>query len=179
MKSETTLAEPPILGRLGACPRTAGGKGMPATADNDDLDILRAIVEGTAGSTGVEFFQDLVRHLTLAVRELVANAIEWGHKKQPERIVNVVYRIETDRVAVAVRDTGPGFDRRRLPHAASAHDPLTHLSVREARNLREGGFGILMASGLVDELHYNDAGNEVTLIKRGVHLTPGDDGDQD
>jgi anti-sigma regulatory factor (Ser/Thr protein kinase) len=36
---------------------------------------------------------------------------------------------------------------------------------REARGLRPGGFGILMAKGLVDDLYYNEQGNEVLLIK--------------
>jgi anti-sigma regulatory factor (Ser/Thr protein kinase) len=39
------------------------------------------------------------------------------------------------------------------------------MMVREALGLREGGFGILMAEGLVDDLQYNEAGNEVRLIK--------------
>ncbi len=42
-------------------------RASPATVAMEDLDILRAVVEGTAGSTGQEFFQDLVRHLTLAL----------------------------------------------------------------------------------------------------------------
>ncbi len=67
MNKETSLAGPAIRAPLGAGPRAAGGKGLPATADRDDLDILRAIVEGTASSTGEEFFQDLVRHLTSAM----------------------------------------------------------------------------------------------------------------
>lgn len=39
----------------------------PASASQGDHAILRAIVEGTAGSTGEKFFQDLVRHLTTAI----------------------------------------------------------------------------------------------------------------
>jgi PAS domain S-box-containing protein len=41
-----------------------------APAGSDELDALRAIAEGTAGSTGDEFFRSLVRHLagTLAAR---------------------------------------------------------------------------------------------------------------
>jgi hypothetical protein len=31
--------------------------------------------------------------------------------------------------------------------------------------MRAGGFGILITRALVDELIYNDAGNEVLLIK--------------
>src|SRR5262249_38307194 len=38
--------------------------GTPSTAE---LDALRAIVEGTAGHTGDEFFRSLVRHLAAAV----------------------------------------------------------------------------------------------------------------
>src|SRR6266566_503571 len=67
MNNETRLTGPHILDPFGASPRAAGGKGSPATTDHDDLDILRAIVEGTAGSTGEEFFQDLVRHLASAL----------------------------------------------------------------------------------------------------------------
>src|ERR1700690_1630784 len=67
MNHETSLAGPALQEPLGASRRAASGKGSPATADQDDLDILRAIVEGTAGSTGEEFFQDLVRHLTPAI----------------------------------------------------------------------------------------------------------------
>jgi hypothetical protein len=53
-----------------------------------------------------------------------------------------------------------------LPHAAVAGDPFTHLDVREKLGLRAGGFGLLICQGMVDEMRYNDIGNEVTLIKR-------------
>ena len=39
------------------------------------------------------------------------------------------------------------------------------MTVRESMGIREGGFGILMSRGLVDELQYNDKGNEVRLVK--------------
>jgi CheY-like chemotaxis protein/anti-sigma regulatory factor (Ser/Thr protein kinase) len=110
-----------------------------------------------------------IKQLITAVRELGTNAIEWGHRRQVERIVTVTYRIDADKVTIVIRDTGPGFNPRQLPHAAHAEDPLGHLEVREALGLREGGFGILMARGLVDELQYNEAGNEVRLVK---HFRP-------
>jgi len=105
------------------------------------------------------------RHLMLAVRELGSNAIEWGHQNRSERIVSVTYRIEAARIVIIIRDTGPGFDRKNLPHAARRDDPLSHLEVRESLGLRDGGLGILMAEGLVDELCYNESGNEVRLVK--------------
>ena len=43
---------------------------------------------------------------------------------------------------------------------------MSHLDVRNELGIREGGFGIMLARGLVDAFHYNERGNEVTLIKR-------------
>jgi DNA-binding response OmpR family regulator len=105
------------------------------------------------------------RHLTTAVREVGTNAIEWGHRKQTERIVTVVYRIDAEKVTIDIRDTGEGFDPKNMPHAAKPDDPISHTMVREALGMRDGGFGIMMARGLVDKLEYNEAGNEVRLIK--------------
>jgi anti-sigma regulatory factor (Ser/Thr protein kinase) len=93
------------------------------------------------------------------------NAIEWGHRKQIDRLVNVTYRIESDKVVIKIRDTGPGFNPTQLPHAADPDDPARHMEVRDALGLRAGGFGILMTKGLVDELQYNQTGNEVRLVK--------------
>ena len=59
-----------------------------------------------------------------------------------------------------------GFRRDTLPHAASYDDPLRHMEVRERLGLREGGFGLLISRGMVDEMVFNEAGNEVTLTKR-------------
>jgi DNA-binding response OmpR family regulator len=109
--------------------------------------------------------EENVRHLTTAVREMGMNAIEWGHRKQADRVVTVTYRIERDRVVIAIRDTGPGFNRQNLDHAADENDPAKHMDVRNALGLRPGGFGILMTRGLVDEMQYNERGNEVRLVK--------------
>jgi CheY-like chemotaxis protein/anti-sigma regulatory factor (Ser/Thr protein kinase) len=109
--------------------------------------------------------QGHIRQLTTAVREVGVNAIEWGHRKQIDRIVNVLYQIDAEKVTIVIRDQGPGFDPTNLPHAASEDDPVSHMMVRETLGLRDGGFGILMAKGLVDDLRFNETGNEVRLVK--------------
>ena len=109
------------------------------------------------------------RQLTTAIREMGMNAIEWGHRKTSNLLVNVTYRIEADKVVIKIKDAGPGFDPQNLPHAADAEDPTKHMDVRDSLGLRAGGFGILMAKGLVDELKYNETGNEVRLVK---YFTP-------
>jgi DNA-binding response OmpR family regulator len=108
---------------------------------------------------------DQVIQLRQAVMEMAQNAIEWGNLHQSDRLVNITYRVYDDHLEIVVRDQGQGFDRLSLPHAAVPGDPFTHLDVREKLGLRAGGFGLLICQGMVDEVRYNDVGNEVTLIK--------------
>ena len=63
-----------------------------------------------------------------------------------------------------VRDPGAGFRRESLTHAAVAN-PTAHIKQREAEGMRPGGYGLLLASGTVDEVIYNEIGNEVLLVK--------------
>jgi anti-sigma regulatory factor (Ser/Thr protein kinase) len=67
-----------------------------------------------------------------------------------------------------VRDPGPGFRKESLTHAAVANtpaDPTAHIMLRREQGMRAGGYGLLLASGTVDELIYNETGNEAILIK--------------
>lgn len=107
-----------------------------------------------------------VKDLRQAVMEMGGNAIEWGHRKQAELPLRITYRIDPTKITLVIRDQGPGFNPRNLPHAASEENPIGHLEIRNELGLREGGFGIMLARGLVDEFRYNEKGNEVTLIKR-------------
>jgi DNA-binding response OmpR family regulator len=107
-----------------------------------------------------------IMQIRQAVMEMAHNAIEWGNQHQSDRLVKIIYRVHENHLEIVVRDQGPGFDRSNLPHAAIADDPFTHLDVREKLGLRAGGFGLLICQGMVDEMSYNDQGNEVTLIKR-------------
>jgi DNA-binding response OmpR family regulator len=122
---------------------------------------------------------DQVVQLRQAVMEMAHNSIEWGNLHQSDRLVNITYRVHDDHLEIVVRDQGPGFDRTSLPHAAVPDDPFSHLDVREKLGLRAGGFGLLICQGMVDEMRYNDLGNEVTLIKRFIstrRASPQDEG---
>ena len=117
-------------------------------------------------SLASSFNEQQTLSLRQALLEMGQNAIEWGNKHQSDHLVDIIYRIFADRVEITVRDQGLGFDRSKLSHAATAENPIGHMDVREKLGLREGGFGLLITHGMVDEMRYNDAGNEVTLIKR-------------
>jgi anti-sigma regulatory factor (Ser/Thr protein kinase) len=106
--------------------------------------------------------------LMLAVREILLNAMEHGAAFSQHKVVEVS-AVRTQRTLVFyVRDPGSGFRREKLAHAAIANPasaPTAHIERREQLGMRPGGYGILLAQGVVDELIYSEIGNEVLLIK--------------
>jgi anti-sigma regulatory factor (Ser/Thr protein kinase)/ActR/RegA family two-component response regulator len=106
--------------------------------------------------------------LLIAFREMLFNAMEHGAGFNPEKVIEVT-AVRTERAIVYhFRDPGPGFERDMLEQVAAinpSNNPLTHIPYRESLGMRPGGFGILIASQLVDELIYNETGNEVLLVK--------------
>lgn len=143
---------------------TAGEIHFDVRSETDYLSELNDLLTDLYVHTPLTERQ--VKDLKQAVMEMGSNAIEWGHRKDAELTLRITYRIEPDNVTLIIRDQGPGFDPADVPHAAQADDPIAHLDVRNDLGIREGGFGIMLARGLVDEFRYNDKGNEVTLVKR-------------
>jgi anti-sigma regulatory factor (Ser/Thr protein kinase) len=109
--------------------------------------------------------------LMLAFREVLINAMEHGAGFDPEKVVNVT-AVRTERAIVFhFRDPGRGFDRARPDRPALAGgdpDPIAMIERRVEMGLRPGGFGMLLAKKAVDEMFYNELGNEVLLIKHLV-----------
>ena len=106
--------------------------------------------------------------LMAAFREMLLNAMEHGAGFDPERVIEVTAARTTRSIVYHFRDPGPGFDGLDLPQAALSNpldDPFAHVQWRAAHDMRPGGFGILLSKKLVDELIYNESGNEVLLIK--------------
>jgi len=130
--------------------------------------------QGT-GERMMQFFSEMIDlpeeekgQVAYALREMVMNAIAHGGKFDPSQYVEVGY-VQTRRVvACRVKDPGQGFTLDELHHAAIANpldDPVRHITIREAQGLPPGGYGILLSRHLVDELLYNEKGNEVVLVK--------------
>lgn len=109
--------------------------------------------------------------LMTAFREMLLNAMEHGAGFDPGQVIEVTAARTERAIVFHIRDPGRGFDREALSHAAKGNDRDSVLSAvehREAVGLRSGGFGMLIVRQVVDEMVYNEAGNEVLLIK---HLT--------
>jgi CheY-like chemotaxis protein len=105
--------------------------------------------------------------INYAFRELLNNAIEHGGKLDPTMRVEVSYVRLKRAIIYLIKDPGEGFNFFEMEHAAAASpdDPLQHFAVRDERGLRAGGFGILLARNMVDEVAYNEHGNKLVFIK--------------
>ena len=112
---------------------------------------------------------EMDRHaLITAFREMLVNAMEHGAGFDPEQVVEVTAARTERAIVYYLRDPGPGFSRSNLEHAAVSNppgDPVHHLHRRLEKGMRPGGFGILIAQRVADELVYNEPGNQVILIK--------------
>ncbi|HEX3966769.1 MAG TPA: ATP-binding protein [Edaphobacter sp.] len=111
--------------------------------------------------------EDAKQDILQALREILINAMEHGAAFNPEQVVEVT-AIRTARAMVfRVRDPGAGFRQESITHAASpsSTDTTAHIPQREEEGMRAGGYGLLLAAGTVDELIYNEIGNEAVLIK--------------
>ncbi|MEM7626201.1 MAG: ATP-binding protein [Planctomycetota bacterium] len=71
------------------------------------------------------------------------------------RKIHVTETLTPESATFTIRDEGPGFDTSKLDEEPDEND-LEKLS----------GRGLLMMKSFMDEVVYNDKGNEVTLIKR-------------
>jgi anti-sigma regulatory factor (Ser/Thr protein kinase)/ActR/RegA family two-component response regulator len=122
--------------------------------------------------------EDAKQDLLQALREILLNAMEHGTAFNPDQSIEVT-AIRTARAMVfRVRDPGAGFRQESLSHAASADssdDPTAHIRQRQEEGMRPGGYGLLLASGTVDELIYNEIGNEAILIKYLDPTSPNQD----
>jgi CheY-like chemotaxis protein len=78
-----------------------------------------------------------------------------GQSPYRDRRVHFDTKLARDEAIFAIRDEGAGFDVSALP------DPTDPSNIEKA-----SGRGILLMRMFMDEVTYNDAGNEVTMIKR-------------
>jgi DNA-binding response OmpR family regulator len=110
----------------------------------------------------------------MASREILTNAIEHGARMDPSKYLELSYVRAKNMVMCRVKDPGDGFTLDEIPHSAIGspnEDPMQLLEYREELGMRPGGYGVLLAQKLVDELIYNQKGNDVLLVKY-LNLAP-------
>ena len=97
----------------------------------------------------------LLFNFRVGLTEAIANAVLYGNGRDPAKRVTVALEVLLGEVRATVSDEGGGFDPAALP------DP------RLPENLgRPDGRGVFVMRRLMDEVRFNAAGNQVTLVLR-------------
>ena len=133
-----------------------------------DVATANRLVQFLRGVKDPEISEADRENIATAFKEVLLNAMEHGGGFDPSHYVEISYVRARRAIACRVKDPGQGFSLEELRHAAvnsPVDDLFRHVAVREAQSLRPGGFGLLLAKKLVDELIYNEKGNDVLLIK--------------
>jgi anti-sigma regulatory factor (Ser/Thr protein kinase) len=149
--------------------------GIEVVSGTPELIRILARCDVKTADRLVQFFNEIAQlpdpernEVATAFREILLNAIEHGGRLDPNQYVEIEYVRARHMITCHITDPGPGFTLDEIPHAAIANpadDPIRHVAVREEQGTRPGGFGVLLAQRLVDELIYGQDGNEVILVK--------------
>ena len=93
--------------------------------------------------------------IRLAMDEAVTNAIRHGNALDESKMAHVDWRCTADSFHAVVRDHGTGFRPEDLPDPT---DP--------ANLTKPCGRGVMLMRVYMDHVSFNEAGNEVTLVKQ-------------
>jgi len=124
------------------------------------LDMVQVVSDRVARL--LDFEDDALVWMEVAVRESVINAIKHGNKNDPQKHVVVEFttrpEVEPDELVILIRDQGEGFDADSLP------DPLAPENL-----LKSSGRGIFFMRSFMDDVRIeraSEGGMEVRLTKK-------------
>jgi CheY-like chemotaxis protein len=117
--------------------------------------LLNAIFHG---NLGIEY-DDLQTARENLVRGVDDDLIQQraAEPERRDRRVHIGVKISRTEARFVVRDEGRGFDVAAMPKSS---DP--------GALVQDGGRGLILMGTFMDEVTYNDAGNEVTMVKRAA-----------
>lgn len=98
--------------------------------------------------------KDIVFDIRLCLEEAIINAIKYGNKCNKDLPVYVSHSFANGKLEITIRDKGKGFNYADIP------DPRSNGNI-----LKHGGRGLFLIRNLMDEVKFNDSGNEIKMVK--------------
>jgi serine/threonine-protein kinase RsbW len=123
--------------RGGSLPGERGGiVALTVPARAEFIALGRLALTGLARTRVLS--AEIVADLKLALTEACSNSVRHAYDEGREGVVEILYELSPDRIAIQVTDDGSGFDPEILERAQEELD--------------EGGLGIAIIRALTDEL---------------------------
>lgn len=98
--------------------------------------------------------QETFLDIQLAVTEAIGNSFKHGTKGIDKPLVEVEWLINGSSISLKIRDNGSGFNFEDLK------------VLNEHNLLEEEGRGLFLIFSVLDEVWFNDRGNEICFLKR-------------
>ena len=96
--------------------------------------------------------EEIYGHILVALTEAVNNALQHGNKANPDKHIEVTFKVKDDTLFFTVKDQGPGFDPNTLP------DPTDPQNIEKPT-----GRGIFLMKHLCDAVTFEEKGTKVIL----------------
>jgi serine/threonine-protein kinase RsbW len=131
----------------------------------ESVDLAEEIVKSSAEALGLG--ADDIYKLTMAVREGVVNAYNYGNLRDPRKKITLIIESDADKMTVHILDQGSGFEPKEIP------DPLA-----EENLLRTSGRGLFLMRTFVDEfgIHKCPAGGTDLMMAKKLPRRSSDNG---
>jgi len=128
----------------------------------DKLDQAKAVMERLLIQSGLDKENQI--SLSAGFYEALGNAARHGNKNRPATWVEILYLLDADKITIAIKDEGEGFDTTPF---CTHHGTVDKVHILKDRLEREniGAMGVPMLSQVADQVQYNANGNMVTLTK--------------
>jgi len=129
----------------------------------EELEDAKNVMERLLRQSGMDRESQVA--FLAAFREALANAARHGNRNRPATAIEVLYLLDREKVTIAVKDEGEGFDLE--PHC-DQEGVVKRADILRARVEAEdiGQLGIPLLAHSADQVQYNETGNMVTLTKR-------------
>jgi serine/threonine-protein kinase RsbW len=122
-----------------------------------DVEYLEKIEKTSAKiASAAGFDESTVDDISIALTELVNNAIHHGNKNDLNKIVTVSFEVDDKKISISISDEGTGFS----PNSVS--DPIHPDNL-----MADNGRGIYLVRALMDDVDYkiSETGTKVTISK--------------
>ena len=96
--------------------------------------------------------EDIYGHILVALTEAVNNGLQHGNKANPNKHIEVTFKVKDNKLFFTVKDEGSGFDHTTLP------DPTDPKNIEKPT-----GRGIFLMKHLSDNVMFEDKGTKVIL----------------
>ena len=121
---------------------------IPSKSEN--IVLVEKLVDDVCDLFDIQ--EDLYGHILVALTEAVNNGLQHGNKANPDKHIEVTFKVKDNKIYFTVKDEGPGFDPTILP------DPTDPKNIEKPT-----GRGIFLMKHLADGVMFEDKGTKVIL----------------